>query len=280
MRIAEIDIDLIDIAKGRRVADPAFEAAIAADMAENGQLTAIDVVEAGERFRLIDGLHRIGAKKIRGDRVIEAKIRTAAEVSSEAALTLREIAQNFMRRELSVLDKARDVARWRDVYEQASGTVKPGKRAIRVKSDPNSEEALDAQSEVFAASFSDASQRALGLNKEAIKRYLRIARIDDGVRERISLHRIAGNQSELLALAAESVERQQLIAGLMLGAPPMAQSVGEAISIIDRIPAVTRPDAWERVSDKFSKLPEAAKRRFLIEHWELVEAILSERKAA
>lgn len=280
MRIAEIDIELIDIAKGRRVADPAWEQALADDMVRHGQIEPIEVVETGERYRLIAGLHRIGARKIRGERLIEAKIKTAGEVSSEAAMTLREIAENFMRRELSVLDKARDVARWREVYEQASGAVKPGKRAIRVKSDPNSDDLLDAQSELFAASFTDASKTALGLNKEAIKRYLRIARIDDGVRERISLHRIANNQSELLALAVETADRQAAIAGLLLANPPVAGSVEDAIAIIDRIPPVNRPDAWERISEKFSKLTDTAKRRFLIEHWDVVEAIMAERKAA
>jgi ParB family transcriptional regulator, chromosome partitioning protein len=280
MRIQDIDIDLIDIGKGRRVADPAWQDAIAADMSRNGQIEPIEVVEAGDRFRLIDGLHRIGARKIRGEVFIAAKIKTAAEVASEAQIVLREIAANFMRRELSVLDKARDVARWREVYEQTTGSIKPGKRAIRVKSDPNSDEEIEAQSELFSASFSDASQAALGLNKEAVKRYLRIARIDDAVRQRISLHRMANNQSELLALCVETADRQAQIAGLLLAEPPAAHTVVDAISIIDRIPPVEKPQAWERVSDKFSKLPDPAKRRFLIEHWELIEAILAERKAA
>ncbi len=280
MRIEDIEISLIDIAKGRRVADPAWEEAIAADMVRNGQIEPIEVVEAGPRFRLIDGLHRIGARTMRGEMLVTAKIKTSAEVATDAMMTLREIAANFMRRELSVLDKARDVARWREVYEQASGSVKPGRRAIRGKSAPNSEEELEAQSELFARGFSEASQAALGLNKDAVKRYFRIARIDDDVRQRISLDKIANNQSELLALAAEPAERQTAIVNLLLSIPPAAGSVADAIAIIDRIPPVRKVDAWERVSDKFSKLPDAAKRRFLIEHWELVEAIMAERKAA
>lgn len=280
MRIQDIIIDSIDIGSGRRVADPAWQEALAADMVRNGQIEPIEVVEAGERYRLIDGLHRIGARKLRGELYISAKVKTASEVADEATLTLREIAANFMRRELSVLDKARDVARWRDVYEQASGTIRPGRKINRGKSAPNSEDELDEQSELFSASFTEASQMALGLNKDAVKRYLRIARITDSVRERISLHRMANNQSELLALCAESPERQSRVVGLLLSIPPSANTVAEAVAIIDKIPAVEPRQAWERVSDKFSKLPDLAKRRFLIEHWELVEAILAERKAA
>lgn len=280
MRIQDIDIDLIDIGQGRRVADPSWEEALASDMSRNGQIEPIEVVEAGGRFRLIDGLHRIGARKIRGEALVTAKIKTAVEVASDAEITLREIAANFMRRELSVLDKARDVARWRALYEQTTGAIKPGKKAIRGKSAPNSDEEIEAQSELFSASFSHASQAALGLNKDAVKRFLRIARIDDDVRQRISLHRIAHNQSELLALSDEAADRQARIVGLLLAEPPAAGNVAEAIALIDHIPPVEKQAAWERVSDKFSKLPDPAKRRFLIEHWSLVEEIFAERKAA
>lgn len=280
MRIQDIDIDLIDIGPGRRIADPSWQEALAGDMIRNGQIEPIEVVEAGGRFRLIDGLHRIGARKIRGEALVTAKIKTAVEVASEAQIVLREIAANFMRRELSVLDKARDVARWRELYEQTTGAIKPGRKAIRGKSAPNSDEELEARSELFAASFTEASQVALGLNKDAVKRFLRIARIDDTVRQRISLHRIAHNQSELLALSDESAERQARIVGLLLAEPAAAANIAEAIAIIDHIPTVEKQAAWERVSDKFSKLPDPAKRRFLIEHWSLVEEILAERKAA
>jgi ParB family chromosome partitioning protein len=131
MRIEDIEIDLIDITQGRRVADPKWAEALAADMVRNGQINPIEVVEAGGRFRLIDGLHRLNARAIRGELHVTAKIKTAAEVATDTEATLREIAANFMTRGLSVLDKARDVARWREAYEQAAGAIKPGKKPIR-----------------------------------------------------------------------------------------------------------------------------------------------------
>lgn len=280
MRIEDIDIDLIDITKDRRVVDPNWAETLAGDFARIGQKEEIEVVEAGSRYRLIDGAHRIAARRIRGEMFIPAKIKTVAEVATEADITLREIAANFMRRENSVLDRARDVARWRAAYEQAAGAVKPGKKSIRVKSDPNSDEALDSQAELFAATFTEAAQSALGMNKEAIKRSLRIARIDDEVRIRISLHRIADNQSELLLLCAEPAERQASIAGLLLSEPPAAHSVTDAVAILDRVPATAKPEAWERLSDQFNKLPDSAKRRFVIENWDLIEELAAQRKAA
>jgi len=55
---------------------------------------------------------------------VTARIKTAAEVATDTEATLREIAANFMTRGLSVLDKARDVARlaW-EAYEQAAGAI-------------------------------------------------------------------------------------------------------------------------------------------------------------
>lgn len=289
MRIEDIEIDLIDITQGRRVADPKWAEALAADMVHNGQINPIEVVEAGDRFRLIDGLHRLNARVIRGELHVTARIKTAAEVATDTEATLREIAANFMTRGLSVLDKARDVARWREAYEQAAGAIKPGKKSIRGKSAhnsisnrsvTNSDELLISQAEQFAASFTEAVQAALGMDKMAISRSLRIARIDDEVRIRISLHKIAGNQSELLTLCAEPAERQSAIAGLLLSEPPAAHSVGDAIAILDRVPLEAKPEPWARVSDQFNKLPDAAKRRFIVEHWDMIEDMLAERQAA
>jgi ParB family chromosome partitioning protein len=273
MRIEDIEIELIDITQGRRVADPA-------DLVRNGQINPIEVVEAGDRFRLIDGLHRLNACAQRGELHVTAKIKTAAEVATDTEATLREIAANFMTRGLSVLDKARDVARWREAYEQAAGAIKPGKKPIRGKSAPNSDEVLEAQAELFASSFSEAAQIALGMNKDAIKRSLRISRINDEVRIRLSLHRIANNQSELLALCTQTDERQSAIAGLLLSEPPAAHDVSGAIAILDRVPPTSKPEPWARVSDQFAKLPDAAKRRFITENWDLIEEIIALKEAA
>ena len=136
--------------------------------------------------------------------------------------------------------------------------MKPGRRKIRVKFDPNSDDALEEQSALFASSFTTASQKALGLNKEAVKRYLRIARITQGVREQISLAPIADNQSQLLALSAEPAERQVKIANLLTSNPPACSTVEDAIAMID-VPRASKPERWERVSDQFGKLPELSR---------------------
>ncbi|MEO1986639.1 MAG: ParB/RepB/Spo0J family partition protein [Martelella sp.] len=280
MHIQDVDITLIDIPAGRRVVDPDWAEALAVDIQAHGLKEQIHVIKAGERLRLIAGAHRLAAAKRLSLKVIGAKVYEPSEYASEAAIKLAEISENFKRRELTVLDRAFDVAAWREVYEEAAGAVKPGRKKNRVKFDPNSEDALEEQSALFASSFTTASQKALGLNKEAVKRYLRIARITQGVREQISLAPIADNQSQLLALSAEPAERQVKIANLLTSNPPACSTVEDAIAMIDHVPRASKPERWERVSDQFGKLPETAQRRFMIEHWSIIETILAEREAA
>jgi ParB family chromosome partitioning protein len=272
MRIEDIEIALIDIPSDRRVIDMRWAEAISSDMAKNGQITPIEVIATGDRFRLISGAHRIEARKLLGVDDVSASIFEMSEFRTEADLKLREIAENMMRRGLSILDKAWDVWRWREIYESVHGAVKAGRKKNGGKFAPISEDDFEAAANAFAGSFTAAAQSALGLNKDAIKRYLRIASIERRLQERISLHDIADNQSELLALATEPAPRRELIASLLLSEPPKAKTVADAIAIIDQVPTV-RVEAWTRMSEKFSKLPDAAKRKFLIEHWEALRPV-------
>jgi ParB family transcriptional regulator, chromosome partitioning protein len=280
MRIEDIQIDLIDVPKGRRVLDQNWCQALAEDIHFNGQKTPIEVLAVDGRFRLVSGAHRVEAVKSKAGDTIKAVVKTVDEYAGEAAIKLAEITENFMRRGLSVLDKAFDIAAWREIFEQASGTIKPGRQSISRKLATNSDEQLEALSERFAGSFSAEAMKAFGLSRDAVFRALKIARIDQDIRERISLHSIADNQSELLALSAETSERQAAITGLLLSEPPAAQTVARAIAVLDRIPVVAKPEAWAALSDKFGKLSDAQKYRFITENWKYVEAILAAKKAA
>lgn len=281
MHITLIDVSKVIVPDGRRIADPDWVVALGEDMRDHGQDTPIDVVEVEGGYRLIAGLHRLSGMKHVGSATILARVMAASEFVNEAAIKLREISENFKRRPLSVLDRAFDVAQWRDIYESAVGAVKPGKKAISRKLATNSDEEIGIIAEQFSGGFSEAARKALKLSRDGIFRSLKIASIGQQSRERISLHAIADNQSELLALAAEPAARQIMIINLMVSEPPTASSVASAIAIIDRVPPVAPAEAWAKVSDKFAKLPDLAKRRFLQEHWDLIEIMLSEsRKVA
>lgn len=266
-----IEIAAIDVPSNHRKPDPDWVSALRDDMRAHGQHTPIQVVEFGDRFHLIKGLRRMLAVEQLGLIHIDAFVQSRAEFSSDAALQLQRISAQIMRRELSVLDRAINVSAWRGIYETTTGVIRPGRKAIRVKFDPNSEEALEEHSELFAGTFSEAAQRALGLNKEAVKRYLRIAKIDGPVVDRIALHAMADNQSELLALAAETADRQAAIADLLLSQPAGASNVAGALFIIDgKLPKVALAP-WETFSERFTNLKEPDQERFFEVHSAAIE---------
>lgn len=254
-----IALSLIDVSPGRRVLDPNWVSALADDMDERGQRTPIEVIALGERFRLVAGGHRKAARELSGHADIDALVRSPSEFASEAEIKLAEIVENFMRRGLSVLDRAYDVAAWRDVFEGVQGAVKPGRKA---KAAPTDDE-LDEISRKFATNFTEAAQRALGLSRDGIFRALKIAKIDPSIRQRISLMPIADTQSELLALVAEMPVRWSAIVDRLEAG---AANVADAIAILDNLPVEMPRAGWERVSDRFSRLPVTEQARFFELH--------------
>lgn len=280
--ITPVPVDAIDVPNGRRAIDPNWVEALATDMDARGQQTPIALVNIGKgRFRLIAGGHRLAAQIHRGAKSIDAIVRQPEDYASEAEMKLAEIAENFMRRELSVLDRAMDVSAWREIYEDARGAVKPGRKAkndnsrkLATNSDLGDLEALAA---TFAESFTSAAQQALNLSRDGVFRALKIAAIAEPARSLIALLPMADNQSELLALSAQHVDRQLPIANLI--AQGEATSVAHAIAIVDAKPAPVAGAPWEKVSERFSRLKEAEQNRFFDLHREAIERWLAKRGA-
>jgi len=233
----------------------------------DGQQSAIEVVTEGDGYRLVFGGHRLAAVKQLGHETIRATVKSRDEFASEAQITLREITENLARRELSVLDRAVDIARWREIYEAAHGTVQRGRKAKLLQVETISDEAAER----FATSFSEAARKALGVDRVAVHRAMRIASIPADLRGWIALHPIADNQSELLQLAGEPEERQEHICGLLTSEPPAASTVAAAIALIDETPAPVKEPAWQKVSTGFSKLPARDQHAF----FELHEAAIA-----
>jgi ParB family chromosome partitioning protein len=249
----------IRVPANRRKLDPSWVETLRQDMAGgNGHMVPIEVTPEKSGYRLIFGGHRLAAVIANGHDEIDAIIKDPKEVATEAQIRLREIAENLIRRQLSVLDKAVDIADWRDIYDAAHATGKPGRKAK-----PASEEELSAN---FALNFSEAAQQALGISRRSVFHALKIATIPAPIRQRISLHAIADSQIDLLQLAAEPAERQVEIADLLLSAPPQATNVAEAIAVLDRAPAPVRKPGWEKLSDDFSRLKTSEQDRFFELH--------------
>ncbi|SFZ85964.1 chromosome partitioning protein, ParB family [Devosia enhydra] len=272
-----VKIALIDVPSGRRALDPNWVEALAEDFKARGQRTPIELLQTGERYRLVTGGHRLAARLRNGDVTIDAIVKQWADFASEAEVKLAEIVENFMRRELSVLDRAFDVAAWRELFEAVKGTVQRGgdRKSSKFKSATLiGDDAMELASDRFAANFTVAAQKALGLSRDAVFRALKIARIGESIRQRIALHPIADNQSELLSLVAETPARQNAIVDRLLAG---AVSVSDAIAILDNLPTPAPRMPWERMSEGFSRLKPAEQERFFEAHEDAIRLWMASR---
>lgn len=224
---------------------------------ERGIQTPIDLVETEMGLRLRFGAHRLAAVIAAGDPEIPALLHPIGTFGSEAEIRAAEIAENLVRFELNALERAVSIAEWRLVHNQLHPS-KPGPRS-KLQGDA----ALDELSAKFALNFSEVVQRTLGLSRRAVFLALKVATIDAPVRDLIAALPIADNQSELLALAAQPIAMQARIAEL-LGAG--VGSVGEAIAQIEHLPPPIVATAYERLSDRFSRLKDLDQLRFFDLH--------------
>ncbi|MES0164886.1 ParB N-terminal domain-containing protein [Mesorhizobium sp. M0027] len=255
--ISAIDVCLIDVAAGRRKLDPAWVETLADLFRTQGQKTPIEVIATGERYRLVFGHHRLAAAKLLASPAIAAVVKSPEDFASEAEIALAEITENLARRELSALDRAVDIARWREIYE-AAHVANRGGRPKKIT--------LEETTAKFAVSFSEAARKAFGLSERSIFNAVKIATIATDVRDQIALHGIADNQSELLALAAEQPTRQADIAALLTSEPPQASSVADAIAILDRTPKPATEPRWQKLATDFSKMKTSEQDRFFELH--------------
>jgi len=273
-----VAVDLIDVPPGRRALDPNWVTTLAAEFRDRGMRTPIEVLQTGERFRLVAGGHRLAAVRFNGGNTIKAQVKQPADFANEAEIKLAEIVENFMRRELSALDRAFDVAAWRDIFELVKGSVKRGgDRRSGSKSQVETlirDGDLDATSAKFTANFTDAAQKALGLSRAAVFRHLKIAQLSNSIRQAISLLPIADNQVELLALVGEPEARRVAIVEHLLAG---ASSVADAIAIIDDVAPLMRREPWERISETFSRLKADQQARFFALHEDAITAWMASR---
>lgn len=270
--LKQINVAEIIVLPGRRAIDPDWVEALAVDIAARGQTTPIEVCATNDGYRLVAGAHRLAAFQHNFHTVITAVVKQPKDYATEADIKLDEIAENFLRRELSVLDRAVDVAAWREIFEAVQGAVKRGgdRRSKKAKNQSSKSATLmpvvelQKISEHFSMSFTEASRQALGLGRDAVFRALRIAAIEVVARGRIALHPMADNQSELLALAAQPDVRQGPITQLILSGE--AANVAAAIATIDKLPALAGIKPWQKVVNGFSALPEKDQALFFEVH--------------
>lgn len=248
---AEIRIADIVVADRLRTIDEAWVDAIATSMAESSQHTPIRLAKAkGKKYRLIDGAHRIEAKRRQGETVIRAEIVEATPLEAK----LLEIDANLIRRELNPLDRATFLAERKAVYEELHPDTKAGVAGGKARQGTASD----------TMSFAAATAEKIGLSPRSVERAVSIHfQIDAAIRKRIAGTPIAEKQNELLALARQGPQRQTRITDMLLKGE--ARNVRAALRILDghTEPATTNAkadtddkhlkrlmDAWSRASAK------------------------------
>jgi ParB family chromosome partitioning protein len=207
-----LDLAAIEIDDRLRPADPAEVEAIAASMAQVGQITPIRVRNGeGNRVILVAGLHRLRAAEALGWTAIKAeRVNLAA-----AAARLVEIDENLIRHELTALDRAIFLAERKRIYEELHPQVRHGgDRRRKVSSD---QVAMFATCPSFTA---DAMQKT-GLGERSIQYAVRLAeRLTPTIIAHLRASGVADNGAQLKQLVdiEDDTERLAVAAALAGGA--------------------------------------------------------------
>jgi len=154
-----VKIDEIIIGENRRNVNPERVKELAASIQEIGLLNPITITEDKH---LVAGLHRIEAYKLLGKTEIEATIVSLDELDAELA----QIDENLIRNELTVLERAEQLKRRKEIYEAKYPESKAGvKRAIGMH------KALGYNvAETISATFTEDTASKIGVSPRSVQR--------------------------------------------------------------------------------------------------------------
>lgn len=219
--IQEIRITSIRVPEGRRALRHVAE--LAESIKEVGLLNPIVVTE---ECVLVAGAHRLEACKSLGWTKIPA---TAVKLSGLLA-ELAEIDENLCRNELTALEQSEHLHRRKQVYEALHPATKhgaaPGNKGGKRGKAPIKAETISG---LMPTSFSADTAKKSGLSERSVQHGVQIAKdISETVREQIRSTPIAESKTELLALARQTPEKQQVIADKVSSG--QAASVKEALA--------------------------------------------------
>ena len=186
--VERILIEGIDVPAGRRHVDPDAVKVLAASMEKLGLRTPITIrdTDGGITMVLVAGAHRLAAAKQLGWEYIDCIVLDCDETQAE----LWEIAENLHRAELSVIERAEQIARWVELSVRVSSQVGTKMEKGRPESGSNK------------------AARELGIPRNEIHRAVKISKITAEAKEAAAKAGLSDNQSALLAAAAVSPERQ------------------------------------------------------------------------
>lgn len=216
-KFSRIPLSSIHVGERQRPIEKDHAEAIAASMAERGLINPITVRNTPNQnkgktpYTLVAGGHRLEGARANGWAEIEAMIVDAD--AGEAVLI--EIAENLMRNELTALNRALFVAKYREVWEEVHGQIQRGGNTF--VTDAKGSKGHDGPL-VFAPGkeLSERVQDRLGISHRTYKRISQIAmNLHPALREAIRGTDIEDDQTKLLKLASFEPDLQYKAAAII-----------------------------------------------------------------
>lgn len=255
--ITEIDISSISVPDDRaRALDMNWVEALAQIIESQGLTNAITVRQYNDKILLVSGAHRLAAFKKLGRSTIPARV-SSAENDNDAKL--EEVMENLGRNELNALDRCHHLYDLKTVYEKLHPETKHGgdrgNQYTGAKTGKRQTLPLDTeQPELFG--FSRQIAEKIGLSDRSIRMAVAIWKgLSVASRRRLENTWIATNQNNLKILSEQTPVNQDKILNLMLVEPVQANSVIDALTIIDngRLPD-GQEKRFQALSNKLSRL--------------------------
>lgn len=140
---------------------------------------------------LVAGAHRLeAAKRLGWDKIECFVVNEGEEGSDEDRARMWEIAENLHRAELTTLERSEHIAEWVRLAERISAQVAPKLEVGRPESGVSK------------------AARDLGIERTEAQRAVKVAGLTDEAKEAAKEVGLDNNQSALLKVAAQSIERQ------------------------------------------------------------------------
>lgn len=252
-----VALSSIFVGDRERPVDEDYAQALAANMAERGLINPITVRNAPKKGYgatpniLIAGAHRHRAAIINGWTEIDVIEVTATPEDAQ----LIELSENLFRNELSALDRAMFVLKFREVWEEKHGKIDRTRNLMVGNELPKGH---DDPSGIFAPGrgLSEQVQERLGFGPETYKRVTRIGRnLHPSLRQAIRGLDAERDQSKLLKLCKLPADDQVRVADALGQHPdldlalsflkPARPEVDPQKKLLDRLCS-----AWDEASEE------------------------------
>ena len=244
-----ITLDVIDVGDRLRDTDSAHVEQLVESMDRRGLRQPIELRDADAKGRhlLLDGAHRLAAARVLGWKAIEAFVGPADEVQAKLA----EIEANLVRHDLSALDRAVFLAKWKELYSQLAGA--PGKGRPKKDKGTNSSQLI--------LPFSKAVHERLRMHPRSVNRAVARAAMQPDLRAAISHHPTAPHNESLLDLLVSlTAAQQEQIADTLTNAHSIGDIRRAANALRGKAPAARR-DIAEAIIKLWAKATPEEKRR-------------------